>query len=259
VMRWRDGRWGAAATVRRSRPDGRAAVTAAPEEARLVDLAPAELAARLDEALDLYVAAMGYPPGTARQRAPMWLEHSRRPGWRGVAALDGHDVLRGIAYGYPGAPGQWWYEEVRRGLRRSSRPARSSGAGLLGAGLGRLLGDPGVAPGTRQAEGADLDAWPLEDDPERYLADYFELTELHVRTDAQGHGLGHGLLRRLLDRAEAGHVLLSTPEAPVPTRAWLLYRRCGFRDLLRHHRFSSDPRPFAVLGRPLPLEPDQGR
>jgi ribosomal protein S18 acetylase RimI-like enzyme len=42
----------------------------------------------------------------------------------------------------------------------------------------------------------------------------------------------------------------------VPTRAWLLYRRCGFRDLLRHHRFSSDPRPFAVLGRPLPLGPE---
>ena len=35
---------------------------------------------------------------------------------------------------------------------------------------------------------ADLDPWPLDGDPERYLADYFELTELHVRTDAQGHG-----------------------------------------------------------------------
>ncbi|HEY2222495.1 GNAT family N-acetyltransferase [Actinomycetospora sp.] len=237
-------------------------MTAAPEEARLVDLDPTELAARLDEALDLYVAAMGYPPGTARQRAPMWLEHSRRPGWRGVAALDRHDVLRGIAYGYPGAAGQWWYEEVRRGLRRAARPARSTGAGggLLGAGLGRLLGDAArTGNGNNQVPAtADLDPWPLEDDPESYLADYFELTELHVRTDAQGHGLGHGLLRRLLDRADAGHVLLSTPEAPVPTRAWLLYRRCGFRDLLRHHRFSSDPRPFAVLGRPLPMEPDPG-
>lgn len=232
-------------------------MTAAPEEARLVDLDPAELAARLDEALDLYVAAMGYPPGTARQRAPMWLEHSRRPGWRGVAALDRHDVLRGIAYGYPGAPGQWWYEEVRRGLRRAARPPRSAGGGLLGAGLGRLLGDGGIANGTHQGPAAaNLDPWPLEGDPEKYLTDYFELTELHVRTDAQGHGLGHALLRRLLDRADAGHVLLSTPEAPVPTRAWLLYRRCGFHDLLRHHRFSSDPRPFAVLGRPLPLEPD---
>jgi GNAT superfamily N-acetyltransferase len=254
-------------------------VTAAPEEARLVDLDPAELPGRLDEALDLYVAAMGYPPGTARQRAPMWLEHSRRPGWRAVAALDERDVLRGIAYGYPGAPGQWWYEEVRRGLRRAGRPARPAAGGLFGAGLGRLLGDGAHGgrdvPTGRDApvgrDGAadagssgtvtgssDLDPWPLDDDPERYLADYFELTELHVRTDAQGHGLGHALLRRLLERADGGHVLLSTPEAPVPTRAWVLYRRCGFRDLLRHHRFSSDPRPFAVLGRKLPLEDTPG-
>jgi ribosomal protein S18 acetylase RimI-like enzyme len=244
-------------------------MTAAPEEARLVDLDPTELAARLDEALDLYVAAMGYPPGTARQRAPMWLEHSRRPGWRGVAALDRHDALRGVAYGYPGAAGQWWFEEVRRGLRRAARPARSPGTGLLGAGIGRLLGDTGAGTGAAGAgtgggahqgpSAADLDSWPLQGDTDAYLADYFELTELHVRTDAQGHGLGNALLRRLLDRADAGHVLLSTPEAPVPTRAWLLYRRCGFRDLLRHHRFSSDPRPFAVLGRPLPLEPDPAR
>lgn len=225
-------------------------MTAAPEDPHLVDLDPADLGHRLDEALELYVRAMGYPPGTARQRAPMWLEHSRRVGWRAVGAVDADDTLRGIAYGYPGAPGQWWYEEVRRGLRRASRPSRSTGGGLLGAGLGRLLGDGGA-----HAEAPDLDPWPLDDDPERYLGDYFELTELHVRTDAQGHGLGEALLRRLLDRADAGHVLLSTPEAPAPTRAWLLYRRCGFRDLLRHHRFSSDPRPFAVLGRALPLEP----
>jgi ribosomal protein S18 acetylase RimI-like enzyme len=233
-------------------------MTAAPEEARLVDLHPVELAGRLDEALDLYVAAMGYPAGTARQRAPMWLEHSRRPGWRAVAALDERDVLRGIAYGYPGAPGQWWYEEVRRGLRRTGRPARSPAGGRLGAGLGRLLGESGGGTGHTAApgSGSDLDPWPLEGDPESYLADYFELTELHVRTDAQGHGLGQALLRRLLDRADGAHVLLSTPEAATPTRAWLLYRRCGFRDLLRHHRFSSDPRPFAVLGRPLPLGPE---
>ena len=235
-------------------------MTAAPEEARLVDLDPAELAGRLDEALDLYVAAMGYPAGTARQRAPMWLEHSRRPGWRAVAAIDERDVLRGIAYGYPGAPGQWWYEEVRRGLRRTARPSRSPAGARFGAGLGRLLGEAGgggaAHAGAPGPGASDLDPWPLDGEPETYLADYFELTELHVRTDAQGHGLGQALLRRLLDRADGGHVLLSTPEAPTPTRAWVLYRRCGFRDLLRHHRFSSDPRPFAVLGRPLPLEPE---
>ncbi|MEJ2870845.1 GNAT family N-acetyltransferase [Actinomycetospora sp. OC33-EN08] len=232
-------------------------MTAAPEDPHLVDLAPAELGRRLDEALDLYVQAMGYPAGTARQRAPMWLEHSRRVGWRAVAAVDGEDVLRGIAYGYPGAPGQWWYEEVRRGLRRAARTGRSGG-GLFGGGWSRLLGESGADPdGAVERPAPELEGAPLDGDPEAYLADYFELTELHVRTDAQGHGLGEALLRRLLDRADAGHVLLSTPEAPSPTRAWSLYRRCGFRDVLRHHRFSSDPRPFAVLGRPLPLDPGE--
>jgi hypothetical protein len=29
----------------------------------------------------------------------------------------------------------------------------------------------------------------------------------------------------------------------------------GFRDVLRHYRFTGDPRPFGVLGRDLPMEP----
>ena len=67
--------------------------------------------------------------------------------------------------------------------------------------------------------------------------DYFELTELHVRPDAQGGGLGEGLLRALLAGTDRGHVLLSTPEhgPRPPGRAWQLYRRLGFRDVLRDH------------------------
>ena len=54
-------------------------------------------------------------------------------------------------------------------------------------------------------------------------------------------------------------MLLSTPEhgAAPPGRAWRLYRRLGFRDVLRDHRFTGDSRPFAVLGRELPLPPDR--
>jgi ribosomal protein S18 acetylase RimI-like enzyme len=192
-------------------------MTAAPARATVVDLTPDDLAARLDEALTVYVHAMGYPPGTVRQRRPMWVEHSRRPGWHAAAALGPDRSLWGIAYGYPGARGQWWFEEVRRGL-------------LAGGAAGRELA------------GAVLD-------------DYFELTELHVRPDVQGDGLGEALARRLLAHPANRHVLLSTPEADPPTRAWSLYRRLGFTDVLRHHRFTSDPRPFAVLGRTLPLEP----
>ena len=133
-------------------------------------LGPGDLADRLSEALQVYVAAMGYPPSTARQRRALWLDHVRRPGWRATGWLDDRGALIGIAYGYTGGPGQWWYEEVRRGLRGTAAEARG------------------------------------------WLRDYFELTELHVRPDAQGSGLGEGLLRSLLDGVPEGRVLLSTPE-----------------------------------------------
>lgn len=182
---------------------------------RLVELGPDQLADRLAEALQIYVSAMGYPAATARQRRTLWLEHQRRAGWRAVGWLDPADALIGIAYGYVGQPGQWWFDEVRRGLR---------------------------------------DAGP---EAQHWLRDYFELTELHVRPDAQGHGLGTGLLRALLAGTRNARVLLSTPEYgdQPPGRAWQLYRRLGFRDVLRDHRFTGDFRPFAVLGRELPLEP----
>lgn len=179
---------------------------------RFVRLSQDEFRARLSEALSVYVAAMNYPAGTAEQRAPMWLAHALRAGWRCVAALDSDDALVGVAYGYQGRPGQWWHEQVRRGLVATE-------------------GEPAAR---------------------RWLDDYFELTEIHVRPDRQGRGLGEELLRRLVDGLPYRHVLLSTPEGP--TKAWKLYRRLGFSDVLRHYRFAGDPRPFAILGRPLPLD-----
>lgn len=175
----------------------------------LAELTAGQLRERLDEALQVYVTAMRYPSGTARHRSPMWLEHMHRAGWSCVAAFDA-DVLIGIGYGYRGAPGQWWHDEVHRGLR---------------------VIDPAAA--------------------RRELADYFELTELHVHPDAQGRGIGTALLTELLSRVDAPRALLSTPEGP--TRAWRLYRRFGFTDLLRHYHFTGDSRDFAVLGRALPL------
>ena len=183
-----------------------------PRVERFVELSADELRSRLHEALSLYVTAMRYPKGTAEQRAPMWLAHMLRADWRCVAALDTDEKLIGIAYGYRGAPGQWWHEQVRRGIVEQS--------------------GPGAA-----------DAW---------LGDYFELTEVHVRPDSQGRGIGAELLRRLLSEVHAAKVLLSTPEGP--SRAWHLYGRLGFVDVLRHYRFTGDPRPFGVLGRRLPLD-----
>ena len=190
----------------------------------LVDLSPREMADRLGEALNVYVTAMGYPPGTESHRAAMWLEHTRRRGWQAVAAVETADeqtddhpggaTLIGVAYGYRGAPDQWWQQQVLFGLQHRGRHDAS---GLM--------------------------------------ADYFELTELHVLPSAQGRGLGEALARRLLaGRAEAS-VLLSTPEIRgEENRAWRLYRRLGFGDVIRDHHFAGDPRAFAILGRALPLD-----
>ncbi|PND59050.1 GNAT family N-acetyltransferase [Mycobacterium sp. ENV421] len=195
----------------------------------LIDLSPTDMAQRLHDALSVYVDAMRYPRGTEGQRAAMWLEHTRRHGWKGVAAVEA-DVapaaepgtaqlsaapLLGIAYGYCGAPDQWWQQQVVAGLHRIGVPAEE---------IGRLT------------------------------SSYFELTELHIHPSAQGRGLGEALARRLLaDRGES-HVLLSTPEIiGEANRAWRLYRRLGFTDVIRGYHFAGDPRAFAILGRSLPL------
>jgi ribosomal protein S18 acetylase RimI-like enzyme len=87
-----------------------------------------------------------------------------------------------------------------------------------------------------------------------WLADCFEVVELHVRPVAQGHGVGARQLRALLAMAEGKTVLLSTPEADEQvSRAWRLYRRFGFTDVLRNFMFPGDERAFAILGRELPL------
>ncbi len=189
---------------------------------RLVDLSAQDARTWLPDALTVYVTAMNYPEGTEVQRAPLWQEHVHRPGWQAVAAVESpgaassQQTLVGIAYGYRGAGDQWWNQQVRSGLTRA---------------------------------GAD---------PERIRSitdEYFELTELHVHPAAQGRQIGEALLVRLLaDRTEP-QVLLSTPEVSEENnRAWRLYRRLGFADVLRRFTFSGDPRPFAVLGRTLPLK-----
>jgi ribosomal protein S18 acetylase RimI-like enzyme len=94
------------------------------------------------------------------------------------------------------------------------------------------------------------------DDADRktWLADCFEVVELHVRPPAQGHGIGSRQLRALLMMAGGTTTLLSTPEADEQdSRAWRLYRGFGFVDVLRHFHFPGDERAFAVLGRDLPL------
>ena len=199
----------------------------------LIELSPQDMQRRLHDALGVYVDAMRYPRGTEGQRASMWLEHTRRRGWKAVAAVEvadravaaaevaptadqlGEGALLGVAYGYSGAPDQWWQQQVSQGLHRVGVP---------------------------------------REEIARLMSSYFELTELHIHPRAQGRGLGEALTRRLLaDRGEA-NVLLSTPEIiGEANRAWRLYRRLGFTDIIRGYHFAGDPRAFAILGRTLPL------
>ena len=114
-----------------------------------------------------------------------------------------------------GRPDQWWQQQVVAGLHRvGAEPSRIS----------------------------------------ELMTSYFELTELHIDPPAQGRGLGEALARRLLAGRSEAHVLLSTPEINgEANRAWRLYRRLGFGDIIRGYHFAGDPRPFAILGRSLPL------
>jgi ribosomal protein S18 acetylase RimI-like enzyme len=195
----------------------------------LINLPPQDMQRRLSDALAVYVDAMRYPPGTENQRAAMWLEHTRRRGWQAVAAVEvdsppgaepssaelGDAPLLGVAYGYCGAPDQWWQQQVVAGLQRSGFP------------------DPEIT---------------------KLVTSYFELTELHIHPRAQGRGLGEALARRLLSERSEANVLLSTPETNgEANRAWRLYRRLGFIDIIRGYHFTGDPRAFAILGRTLPL------
>jgi ribosomal protein S18 acetylase RimI-like enzyme len=89
-----------------------------------------------------------------------------------------------------------------------------------------------------------------------WLANSFELSELHVLPEFQGSGTGRSLLTELASSLPHDAILLSTPD--IETRAFRLYRHLGFIDLRRHYLFPGDVRPFAVLGARLPLPIDGG-
>lgn len=162
-----------------------------------------------------------------------------------VARLDDLIGVYGAAMGY-GAPTL----ETRRGFiamhvhRTGFRAVATVDAdgGLLGFGYG-YLSEPGqwwhdqVRAGLKPAA------------RRTWLSDCFEVVELHVHPDAQGAGVGAAQLTALLRAAPGTRTLLSTPEADESaSRAWRLYRRFGFVDLLRNFYFPGDDRPFAILG-----------
>lgn len=74
-----------------------------------------QFAARVDEAMRIYVRAMNYPEHTGAQRAVSARKHVSLPGFACRAALV-DDMLVGFGYGYTTKPGQWWHDLVRRAL-----------------------------------------------------------------------------------------------------------------------------------------------
>lgn len=135
------------------------------------------LGARRDDVLDVYAEAMQVHAEQALQRRTILTGHLSRDGLTAVAAIDG-DRLIGIAYGYVGAPGQWWHDHVRAAVDTE--------------------------------HGAEVAAG--------WLDDVFEVCELHVRPPAQGTGLGRRLLGALLDGQSTDTALLTTPDAETRAR-----------------------------------------
>lgn len=83
--------------------------------ALLVGWGRAELAARTDDVLEVYAEAMEVSRSAARSRRSVLAGHLDRHGLRAVAALEDGRLV-GIGYGYLGAPGQWWHDQVRASM-----------------------------------------------------------------------------------------------------------------------------------------------
>jgi GNAT superfamily N-acetyltransferase len=92
---------------------------------------------------------MQVPQPVARSRRGILTTHLGQPGVRAVAAQDDGGRLVGFAYGYLGAPGQWWHDQVRAALtdEQAGRWLQDSfevcelhvRPALHGTGLGRAL------------------------------------------------------------------------------------------------------------------------
>ncbi|GKQ36854.1 GNAT family N-acetyltransferase [Streptomyces sp. A012304] len=91
---------------------------------------------------------------------------------------------------------------------------------------------------------------------DHWLDDSFVITELHVHPAYQNRGAGRALITSITDDATEPRSILSAIDTESPARA--LYRSLGYQDLARNVLFPSAPRPYAVMGAPLPLRRKHG-
>lgn len=85
-----------------------------------------------EQVVSVWAAAFSQPPYCIQDaesdiRTTLGGVHSRRAGFKGVAALDAERRAIAMAYGYSGARGQWWTDHVARKLSPQSQ-ARWLGA-----------------------------------------------------------------------------------------------------------------------------------
>jgi ribosomal protein S18 acetylase RimI-like enzyme len=170
----------------------------------------------LDSMMGVYAAAMHVPAIQLPGRRAIMESHVINPDFRAfVVTAPSDDSYRmkivAFAYGFRGGRGQWWHDMVRSALVISYGPATAN----------------------------------------EWLADSFEVAELHVHPDHQQRGLGTNLLFRLTTGRHERTAVLSTMDSETPARR--LYRSLGFVDLLTDYRFSGGNEAYAVMGAALPL------
>ena len=177
------------------------------------ELGAAEFRPSINRFITVYKAAMNPPERMLAGRESILARHATNPGFRALTA-----VLTG------------------------------RGAAVLAGFTYGFHGVPGqwwhdiVAAALAMSSPPGRSAW---------LADSFEVAELHVLPAYQGYGIGRELLLRLTSDRPEQTAVLSTADAE--SRARRLYRGVGFTDLLTGFRFSGAEPPYAVMGATLPL------
>ncbi|MFF8194539.1 GNAT family N-acetyltransferase [Streptomyces bobili] len=134
-------------------------------------------------------------------------------------------------------------------LRHMTNP----GARAYGATVGdRLVGFVYGMPNDRAHWWSTVvDPYLRANGNDAWLDDSFVITELHVHPAYQNRGAGRALITTITDTAAQPRSILSAIDIDSPARA--LYHSLGYQDLARRVLFPSAPRPYAVMGAPLPL------
>ncbi|SDG83515.1 Acetyltransferase (GNAT) family protein [Sinosporangium album] len=137
-----------------------------------------EFTARLGSVIYIYSAAMRPPTDQISGRKCIMRNHSAYPDFTCVLAELPDRTPVGFAYGFHGAPGQWWHDVISRSVVE-------------------LLGEES--------------AYEWFDDP-------LELAEIHVHPDFQGKGIGRSMIYALCEGRKERTAVLSTHDQPTAAR-----------------------------------------